>query len=280
MIDFDHDTSTAQAAVTAAERRKLPVPQTIYDTAAMWDVIMDASHKRVDTKPGRDDVPETAAELAALIEERAHQHRIAEAHRAIAGDYREPVARRYNQLVRDHAPGWIRGLQPDFLALVKVLTKQEKKLPTLLDARRLDMRDPAISAPWQAAEAAAIQLDQLVSDRQIIARATGSDLGKDAELFAVARIEEPSTADVFAHKLRDDVGPALREWRDLRHQPVSRWLYLARSPHLELTLATPGEVTQRQATIDRWHKAIEVVMSTGLSGQAAQRGVEQALRAA
>lgn len=278
MIDFGHDTSTAQAAVEAARRRKLDIPQTITDTAAMWQIVTDAGHMRIEDKPGRDDIPDTAEELRQLIEDRAHAHRIAEAHRQVAGDYREPIARKYNQLVRDHAPGWIRSLQPDFLALTKVLAKQEKKLPTLLDPHHLDMRDPTISAPWQAAEAAAIQLDQLVSDRQIMARATGQDIGKDAELFAVARIEEPSSEDVFAHKLRDHVGPARREWQALRHQPVSRWLYLARSPHLELSLATPGEVTERQAVMDRWHKAIEIVMTTGMSRQAAEHAVASALR--
>ncbi|WP_326614963.1 hypothetical protein OHA57_04625 [Streptomyces anulatus] len=278
MITFDHDTSTAQAAVTAARRRKLDVPQIIDDTAHMWQVVTDAGHMRVDDKPGRDDIPDTAEELRQLIEARAHAHRIAEAHRQIAGDYREPVAHKYNQLVRDHAPGWIRALQPDFLALTKVLAKQEKKLPALLDSRHLDMRDPTVSAPWQAAEAAAIQLDQLVSDRQIMARATGQDIGKDAELYAVAKIKEPSSEDVFAHKLRDDIGPARREWQALRHQPVSRWLYLARSPHLELSLATPGEVTERQTVMDRWYKAIEIVMTPGLSRQAAEQAVASTLR--
>ncbi|WP_406146673.1 hypothetical protein [Streptomyces anulatus] len=278
MINFDHDTSTAQAAVTAARRRKLDIPQIIDDTAAMWQVVTDAGHMKVNDKPSRDDIPDTAEELRQLIEDRAHAHRIAEAHRQIAGDYREPVARKYNQLVRDHAPGWIRSLQTDFLALTKVLAKQEKKLPALLDSHHLDMRDPTVSAPWQAAEAAAIQLDQLVSDRQIMARATGQDIGKDAELFAVAKIAAPSSEDVFAHKLREHVGPALREWRDLRHQPVSRWLYLARSPHLELSLATPGEVTERQTVMDRWYKAIEIVMSPGLSRQSAEHAVASTLR--
>ncbi|MEU9258551.1 hypothetical protein AB0D68_08675 [Streptomyces sp. NPDC048212] len=280
MITFAHDTTRAREAVTAAERRNLPVPQTIYDTAAMWDVVTDAGHLRVDDKPSRDDIPDTADELRAMLQERAHAHRIAEAHRAIADDYREPVALRYNQLVREQVPAWIRALQTDFLTLVKVLAKQEKKLPAILDRQHLDMRDPKVSAPWQAAEAAAIQLDQLVNDRQTMVRAAGTDRGRDAELFAVATIAAPSSEDVFAHKLREHVGPAIREWRDLRHQPVSRWLHLARSPHFELNLATTGEVDERQAVMDRWHDAIQVVMSSGLSRQAAQQQVEQALRAA
>lgn len=277
-IDFGHDTSKAQNAVAVAERRNLPVPQAIHDTAAMWQVIMDASHMRADERPTRDDVPDSADELRALIEARAHQHRIAEAHRQVAGDWREPVSRRYNQLVREQVDGWIRELQVDFLALTKVLAKQEKKLPELLDPVHLDLRNPAISAPWETASAAAVKLDQLVADRQIMARAASQDLGRDAQLWAVAKIDEPTEADVFGHKLREHVGPALREWRDLRHQPIARWLHLARSPHLTLQLATPGEVEQRQATMDRWHEAVQVVMGSGLSRQQAQHAVATALR--
>lgn len=278
MITFDHDTGKAQAAVEAARRRKLPVPSGIDDTAAMWQVVMDASHMQAPDRPKRDDVPATADELRAMIETRAHQHRIAEAHRQVAGDYREPIARRYNQLVRDQVPGWIRGLQPDFLALVKALGTQEKKLPALLDKQHINWNDPKITAAWEKAESAAHQLDQLVSDRQIMARAVGQDLGRDSQLFAVAAIDEPSDDDVFAHKLRDEVGPALREWRDLRQQPVSRWLYLARSPHFTLQLATPGEVEARQKVMDRWHEAVNVIMTSGLSHQAAKQAVTHALR--
>ncbi|MBL1098923.1 hypothetical protein [Streptomyces coffeae] len=280
MIDFGHDTGKAQAAVTAARRRKLPVPAEIDATAAMWQVVMDAAHKRVPDRPGRDDVPATAEELAALIEERARRHREAESLRYVSSDFKEPVSRRYNTLVREQAPKWIAGLQPTFLALTKTLTVQAKKLPGHLDVRTLDWRDPAVSGPWERAESAAIQLDQLVADRQIMARAVGQDLGRDAELWAVAKLaKDPEDADVFGHKLRDQVGPALREWRDLRHQPTSRWLCIARSPHLELSLATPGEVEQRQATMGRWHDAVQVIMTSGLSRQQAQQAVEQALRA-
>ena len=280
MITFDHDTSRAQAAVTAARRRGLHVPQEIDDTAAMWQVVTDAGQMQADDRPGRDDVPATAEELRAMIEDHAHRHRIAAAHREVAGVYREPIARKYNALVREQAPGWIRGLQTDFLALTKVLAKQEKKLPAILDQAHIDLRDPAISAPWETASNAAVKLDQLIADRQLIARAAGQDLGREAELWAVAKLaKDPENTDVFAHRLRDEVGPAIREWKELRHQPVSRWLHLARSPHLELVLATPGEVEQRQAAMDRWHAAIQVVMTSGLSRQQAEHAVTQALRA-
>ncbi len=279
MITFDHDTSKAQAAVDAARRRNLPVPQAIDDTAAMWQVVMDAAHMQAPDRPTRDDVPGTADELRARIEKQAHQQRIAAAHREVAGHWREPIARKYNALVAEQVDGWVRALQTDFLALVKVLAKQEKKLPELLDAHHIDLRDPAISAPWETASAAAVKLDQLVADRQIMARAASQDLGRDAQLWAVVKLaKDPEDTDVFGHKLRDEVGPALREWRDLRHQPIARWLHLARTPHLELSLATPGEVEQRQATMDRWHEAVQVVMGSGLSRQQAQHAVATALR--
>ncbi|MGW3663718.1 hypothetical protein [Streptomyces sp. NPDC005141] len=278
MITFDADTSKAQNAVAVARRRDLGVPAEVDQVAGMWQVAVDASHMKTPERPTVDDIPATAGELRTLIADRAHAHRIALAHNQIGTDFLEPIARKYNALARDQVDGWIRALQPDFLALIKVLAKQEKKLPELLDRQHIDLRDPKISAPWETASNAAVKLDQLVSDRQILARASGQDLGRDAELWAVAEIAEPSSADVFAHKLREEVGPALREWRDLKSTPIARWLYLTRSPHFTLQLATPGEVTQRQQVMERWQQAIAVVMGSGLSHQQAQHAVQAALR--
>lgn len=278
MITFDADTSKAQNAVAVARRRDLGVPAEVDQVAGMWQVAVDASHMKTPERPTVDDIPATAEDLRALIADRAHAHRIALAHNQIGTDFLEPIARKFNAIVRDQVDGWISALQPDFLALVKVLAKQEKKLPELLDRQHIDLRDPKVSAPWETASNAAVRLDQLVSDRQILARASGQDLGRDAELFAVAAIDEPSSEDVFAHKLRDEVGPALREWRDLKQQPIARWLYLTRSPHFTLQLATPGEVTQRQQVMERWQQAIAVVMGSGLSHQQAQHAVATALR--
>ncbi|WP_069759010.1 hypothetical protein [Streptomyces sp. LUP47B] len=278
MITFNADTGKAQNAVAVARRRNLGVPAEIDQVAGMWQVAVDASHMKTPERPTVDDIPATAEELRTLIADRAHAHRVALAHNQVGTDFLEPIARRYNTLVRDHVDGWIRALQPDFLALIKVLAKQEKKLPANLDQQHIDLRNPAISAPWETASNAAVKLDQLVNDRQILARASGQDLGRDAELWAVAEITAPSSEDVFAHKLRDEVGPALREWRDLKATPIARWLYLSRSPHFTLQLATPGEVTQRQSTMERWQQAVAVVMGSGLSHQQAQHAVATALR--
>jgi hypothetical protein len=278
MITFDADTGKAQNAVAVARGRGLDIPDVIDQVASMWQVAVDASHMKAPERPTVDDVPATADELRALIADRAHAYRIARAHNQVGTDFLEPIARRYNTLVRDQVDGWIRALQPDFLALTKVLAKQEKKLPEQLDRQHIDLRNPRISAPWETASNAAVRLDQLVADRQILSRASGQDLGRDAELWAVAKIEEPTAGDVFAHKLRDHIGPALREWRDLKQTPIARWLYLARSPLFTLELATPGEVTQRQATVERWQAAVHVVMTSGLSHQQAQHAVATALR--
>lgn len=279
MITFDADTSKAQNAVAVARRRQgLTIPAEVDQVAGMWQVAVDASHMQPPERPTVADIPATAEELRKLIANRAHAHRIAQAHQQVGTDFLEPIARKYNALVRDQIDGWIRALQPDFLALTKVLAKQEKKLPDLLDRQHIDLRNPAISAPWETASNAAVRLDQLVADRQTLARAASSDLGRDAELWAVAKLDEPTADEVFAHKLRDHVGPALREWRDLKQQPIARWLYLTRSPHFTLQLATPGEVTQRQQVMERWQQAVAVVMGSGLSHQQAQHAVATALR--
>ena len=280
MITFQHDTNRAQKAVKAAERRKLPVPQDIYDTAAMVDVAVNAAHMKPPPRPTRDDVPATAEQLAALIEERAHQFRIAAAHREVGSDFMEPIARKFNQLVRDQVPGWIRALQPEFNGLVKQLRAQSKKLPANLDRNVLNWNNPAVTGPWEKAEGVAFQLDQIVSDRRDMARA--GDLqgegGHDNELYAVAKLPEPTTLGVVQHLMRDHIGPELHQWRDLKHQPVSRWLQLVRSDHLTIELATPDEVRQRAAVKELWREGLQARGVAPVPGQRAIKAIESALR--
>lgn len=280
MITFQHDTNRAQKAVKAAERRKLPVPPDIYDTAAMVDVAVKAAHMQPPPRPTRDDVPATAEELRQLIEERAHQFRIAAAHREVGSDFMEPIARKFNQLVRDQVPGWIRALQPEFNGLVKQLRAQSKKLPANLDRNVLNWNNPAVTGPWEKAEGVAFQLDQIVSDRRDMARA--GDLqgegGHDNELYAVAKLPEPTTLGVVQHLMRDHIGPELHQWRDLKHQPVSRWLQLVRSDHLTIELATPDEVRQRAAVKELWREGLQARGVAPVPGQRAIKAIESALR--
>ncbi|MFF7331529.1 hypothetical protein [Streptomyces sp. NPDC008150] len=258
MISFDHDTGKAQAAVTAARRRGLGVPEEIDHVAGMHQVAVDAAHMAPPERPTRDDVPATPEELQALITERAHAHRIALAHQAVGADFLEPIARRYNQLVAAQAPGWIRALQPEFNGLVKQLRAQAKKLPANLDKTWLDWNDPAVTGPWEKAEGIAFQLDQIVSDRKVMARAADlqGEGGRDSDLYAVARLPVPTEQGVVDHVMRNHISPEIQQWRELRHQPVSRWLQLARSQHLTIELATPDEVRARAAVRDLWVEAI------------------------
>ncbi|MFF7854116.1 hypothetical protein [Streptomyces sp. NPDC007904] len=280
MITFDTDTGKARKAVKAAERRGLPVPQQIHDTAAMVDVALKAAHMRPPQRPTVDDVPATAEELAAVIEERAHQHRIALAHQQVGTDFLEPIARRFNALVRDQVPGWIRALQPEFNGLIKQLRTQSKKLPDNLDKNVLDWNDPAVTTPWEKAEGIAFQLDQIVSDRKDMARA--GDLqgegGQDWALYAVAKLPEPTTTGVVQHVLRTHITPEIHQWQELRHQPVSRWLQLVRSEHLTIELATPDEVRQRAAVREKWVDALQVRGVAPVPGERAIKAIESVLR--
>ncbi|MFD4551680.1 hypothetical protein [Streptomyces sp. NPDC058466] len=281
MITFDHDTGKAQAAVKAARRRGLDVPADIDQVAGMWQVAIDAAHMQAPGRPGRDDVPATAEELQELIKERAHMHRIAAAHRAVGSDFLEPVARRYNQLVRDRVPGWIMALQPEFNGLVKQLRAQSKKLPDRLDVNFLDWNSAAVTTPWEKAEGIAFQLDQIISDRRDMARA--GDLegegGRDNELYAVAKLPDPDIDGVVNNLMRDHISPEMQQWRDLRGQPVSRWLQLVRSQHLTIELATPSEVRERAAVRGRWVEAISVRGVAPQPGERARKAIATALRA-
>lgn len=182
------------------------------------------------------------------------------------------------RLVRDAVPGWILSLTPEFNTLVKVLTGQAKKLPEDLRVEALDWNNPKISAAWEKAESAAHQLDQLVSDRKDMARAIGGDGGRDNELYAVAKFPDPTEQAVFDNVLLNEVAPVMHGWRELKGQPVSRWLHLARSEHVQLVLATPGEVRDRAAAVQRWRDAIAAMQAaSGRNG--AVVAVRQALAA-
>lgn len=275
---FAADTGHAGQAVTAAKRRKLPVPPEIEAAAEMWQVIVSAGHEPHPARPTAADIPATPEQLRALIEEQATAKRHAESVRTVAADYQQPLASAYNQAVKAAVPGWIVSLQPEFNQLVKALTGQAKKLPDQLNVHMLDWNDSKVTAAWEKAESAAHQLDQLVHDRRDMARVVGGDGGRDSDLHAVAKLPDPSAQAVFGHVMRDEVGPMMREWRDLKGQPVSRWLYLARSPHVELILATPGEVRDRAAALQRWYDAIAAMHSAqGRNG--AVTAVHQALAA-
>ncbi|MEU3105584.1 hypothetical protein [Streptomyces griseoflavus] len=280
MITFDNDTGKARKAVKAAERRGLPVPEEIPATAAMVDVVVKAAHMRVPERPTLDDIPATPEELAALIEERAHAHRVAESHHKVATDFLEPIARRFNALVRAQVPGWIRALQPEFNGLVKQLRTQSRKLPANLDTRWLDWNDAAVTTPWEKAEGMAFQLDQIVNDRRDMARAgaLGGEGGKDYELYAVARLPEPTVEGVVQHRMRTHISPEVQQWRELRQQPVSRWLQLVRSEHLTVELATPDEVRQRAAVWDHWREGIAARGVAPVPTPKAIAAIESALR--
>ncbi|MER6402993.1 hypothetical protein ABT269_05555 [Streptomyces viridosporus] len=280
MIGFGHDTGKARKAVTAAERRGLPIPEDIPATAAMVDVAVNAAHMKAPERPTRDDVPATAEELATLIDERAHAWRIAASHREVGADFLEPIARRYNALVRAQVPGWIRALQPEFNGLIKQLRPLAKKLPAQLDKHLIDWNDPAVSTPWARVEGIALQLDQIVADRSDMAKA--GDLqgegGNDAKLYAVAKLPDPTVQGVVQHLMRTHIGPEIHEWKELKWDPVRRWVLLARSEHLTIELATPDEVRQRAAVRERWTDALMARGVAPLPTPKAIKAIESALR--
>lgn len=277
MITFEFDTGKAQQAVKSAERRELPVPQEIYDTAAMVDVVLRAAHMQPPERPTIDDIPATPDELAAIIAERAHQHRIALAHQAVGTDYLEPIAGKFNRIVREQVPGWIRALQPEFNGLVKQLRTLAKKLPDNISRDRLDWNSPAVSTPWTRAEGIAFQLDQIVNDRKVMAQAGGltGEGGKDNELYAVAELPEPTEQGVIDYVMRDHISPEIQQWRELKHSPVPRWIHLARSQHLTIQLATPDEVRARAARRDEW---VDAIATRGQAPEPSER-TRKAIRA-
>ncbi|MFJ2741871.1 hypothetical protein ACIO3O_19660 [Streptomyces sp. NPDC087440] len=261
---------TAEQAVVAAERRKLPVPETVYEARRIRAAVFDTGHM---PDPERPALPDTAADTAEVIRRHAEALRLADVTRRAADLFSDEADLRFIQAARDAVPAWVDGLGKEFTTLINVIRKAEAKLPediSLIDSARLDWNDPILSTAYTRAEGAVAQLEQLVSDRADIAKAAGSDGGRGNALFAVAALPDPTVERVMADDWRQ-LSTTVSQWRDLSHQPVARWVYLVRQGELVLSLATPGEVRERSGQVQRWREAGHALRSglTRKGGQAA-----------
>ncbi|MFD3530506.1 hypothetical protein [Streptomyces sp. NPDC058664] len=254
MMHFGVHVSDAEKAVTAAERRKLPVPDGVREARKIRGAVFDTSHM---PDPERPDLPDLAAETEQVIRQHAEALRLADVTRRAASLFTDEADQRYVDAARAAVPAWIAALQKEFATLVGVVTKAAAKLPEsldLVDSGRLDWNNPVHATAYNKAEGAVAQLEQLIHDRDDIVKVAGSDGGRDNALFAVAAVPEPTIAGVMA----DDwarLSPAISRWREFRQAPVARWVYLVRQTDLSLSLATPGEVRQRSAQVERWRDA-------------------------
>lgn len=265
----------ALTAVQAAERRKLTVPADVYETSAVRGAIFQTVQQ---PDPERPALPATAAEVEQVIREYAATLQTLDLTRRAANRFQEEADGLFVQAVRAAVPAWIRGLEKEFTTLVGVVSKAAAKLPEsldLIDPRRMNWANPSHMAAYTKAEGAVVQLEQLIADRADIVRVAGGDGGRDNALFAVATLPEPSTERVVAGDWRQ-LSPAITQWRDLRQQPVARWVYLVRQEELTLSLATPGEVRQRASQVERWRDA-GWAMRSGLTANAGRAAVTQYL---
>ncbi|MEV5420280.1 hypothetical protein [Streptomyces albogriseolus] len=267
--------SHAHSAIKAAERRKLPVPDAVQEAAAVRDAVFRTVQQ---PDPERPALPETAAEVEQVIREYAATLQTLDLTRRAADRFQPEADDLFVRAVRGAVPAWIRGLEKEFTTLVGVVEKAAAKLPDALDQidpRRMNWADPSHMAAYTKAEGAVVQLEQLIADRADIVRVAGGDGGRDNALFAVASLPEPSTERVVAGDWRQ-LSPAITQWRDLRQQPVARWVYLVRQEELTLSLATPGEVRQRAVQVERWRDA-GWAMRSGLTPNAGRAAVTQYL---
>ncbi|WP_405426377.1 hypothetical protein [Streptomyces erythrochromogenes] len=265
----------AERAVRAAERRKLPVPPEVYEAKRLQAAVFDTGHT---PDPERPALPATAAQAAAVIQQHAEALRLADATRRAAELFAEEAAGRFVAEAKAAVPKWVAGLDKEFCTLLGIVRKAAAKLPqdiTLLDPKRINWNDPVITAAYTKAEGAVVQLEQLVSDRANIARAAGSDGGRDNALFSVAAMPEPTVQTVM-DKAWQDLHPVIAQWRDLHQQPVARWVYLVRQQALTLGLATPGQVRERAGCVQLWRDATHA-RSAAQSLRGAHELVAQAL---
>jgi hypothetical protein len=265
----------ALTAVQAAERRKLTVPAEVYEASAVRGAIFQIVQQ---PDPERPPLPGTAAEVEDVIRQHAAALQLLDVTRRAADTFQEEADTRFVQAVRAAVPDWIAGLQKEFSTLVGVVAKAAAKLPESLDQldpRRMNWTNPSHMAAYTKAEGAVVQLEQLVSDRVDIVKVAGGDGGRDNALFAVAALPEPTAERVLAEDWKQ-LSPLVSQWRELKHQPVARWVYLVRQDELELGLATPGEVRQRSGQVERWRDA-GWAMRSALHRAGAQAAVQQFL---
>ncbi|WP_371614763.1 hypothetical protein [Streptomyces sp. NBC_00454] len=244
----------AERAVRAAERRKLPVPAEVYEARRLQTAVFDAGRT---PDPERPALPATAVEAAAVIRQHAEALRLADVTRRAADLFHEEADQRFVSTAQAAVPKWVAGLDKEFKTLVGVVAKAAARLPedvSLIDPKRINWNDPAITTAYARAEGAVVQLEQLVSDRASISAVAGSDGGRDNTLFSVAALPEPTVQSVMDQGWQD-LHPVIAQWRDLHQQPVARWVYLVRQQALTLGLATPGQVRERAGCVHLWREA-------------------------
>ncbi|MFF1548724.1 hypothetical protein [Streptomyces sp. NPDC058291] len=244
----------AVRAVTAAERRKLRVPDQVREAAAVRAAVARTVQQ---PDPERPALPATAADVEQVIRDHAAELQLVDLARRAADRFSDEADAAYVDAVRAAVPDWIAGLQKEFGNLIGVVQKAAAKLPADLDQidpQRLNWNNPAHTAAYTKAEGAVVQLEQLVSDRADMVKVAGGDGGRDNALFAVASLPEPTTQRVMDDDWQQ-LHPTISTWRELRQQPVARWVYLVRQGELQLSLATPGEVRQRSVQVERWRDA-------------------------
>ncbi|MET7294913.1 hypothetical protein ABZS79_22745 [Streptomyces griseoloalbus] len=265
----------ALTAIKAAERRKLPVPDAVLQTAAVRGAIFQTVQQ---PDPERPPLPETAGDVEQVIRDYAATLQTLDLTRRAAHRFQDEADALFVQAVKAAVPDWIAGLRKEFGTLVGVVQKAAAKLPedlAQIDPRRMNWANPSHMAAYTKAEGAVVQLEQLIADRADIVKVAGADGGKDNALFAVAALPEPSTERVIAQDWKR-LSPTLTQWRDLKQQPVARWVYLVRQQELSLSLATPGEVRQRSIQVERWREAGFARMS-GLTAAGGQQAVQRYL---
>lgn len=238
-------------AVEAAERRRLAIPKPVQQAAAVRDAVARA--QRLAT-PDRPPLPGNAAGVERAIADYALQMQQAALTRTAAAQFADDAEQAYAEAVAGAVPGWIAGMGKEFQALTTAVGQAAEELPDDVRTDRITWTDTAVTTPFQRAEAAAVQLDQLVADRNTIARAGGHDGGQDNALYAIAYLPEPTVEEVMAGRWKE-LAPLLAEWRDLKHQPVARWVHLVRAEPITLSLATPGQVRERAEQVQAWRDA-------------------------
>ncbi|GGO83480.1 hypothetical protein [Nonomuraea cavernae] len=240
--------TTARRALAAAREHGLDIPAAVDDAERAAAVIRNIGHT-----PDSPSVPADPQAMRQALAEHADAIQHARATGRAAADLSRHVQPMVVRTIADAAPAWVDELAGRFADSRDALADALDDIPPGVDDTMLHRIPAAVFASWQRAAGHARQLDDLTAARNTIASAAGEQGTRDRDLWAA--VELPPVGDGRAFTFQH--APALRQWRENRRQPVTKWRAVLDHEPFTISLALVGQVEQRVTLWQQWSDAAQ-----------------------
>jgi len=229
--------------------------------------------------PAAPALPTSPEDVERILTDAAKRRITAAATRSIAAELRPAGVARLNAEVRTAGAAWVGSLCKEFGNLIGTLRTAAPTAPRC-GADEVSQLGPAQFQLWSAVTNTVLALEEIVSDRGVLAQLLGeprpSHWGSIVPL--IAAVAPPSGTNSEVHK-------GFQERVEIRHTSevadvTTRWygwLALEQRGWLKLALAGPGEIAQRIVLVNSWPAAFESlsIRDGGASFQSAVAGGER-----